>query len=101
MDVTDTPQTCGSAARPGGGRRVRMSDVARRAGVSSASVSYALSGAAGVSEERRRHILAVAAEMGFRPSRTARDLRSGTTRSIGLLLADITNPFYAEVAGGV
>jgi LacI family transcriptional regulator len=39
--------------------------------------------------------------MGFRPSRTARDLRSGTTRTIGLLLADITNPFYAEVAGGV
>ena len=50
---------------------------------------------------RRRHILAVAEEMGFRPSRTARDLRSGTTRSIGLLLADITNPFYTEVAGGV
>lgn len=78
-----------------------MSDVASQAGVSSASVSYALSGAPGVSEERRRHILAVAAEMGFRPSRTARDLRSGTTRTIGLLLADITNPFYAEVAGGV
>jgi LacI family transcriptional regulator len=74
-----------------------MSDVAREAGVSGASVSYALSGAPGVSEDRRRYILAVAEEMGFRPSRTARDLRSGTTRSIGLL-ADIANPFYTEVA---
>ena len=78
-----------------------MSDVAREAGVSGASVSYALSGAPGVSEDRRRHILAVAEEMGFRPSQTARDLRSGTTRSIGLLLADIANPFYTEVAAGV
>lgn len=78
-----------------------MSDVAREAGVSAASVSYALSGAPGVSEERRRHILEVAEEMGFRPSRTARDLRSGTTRSMGLLLADIANPFYTEVAAGV
>lgn len=78
-----------------------MSDVARAAGVSAASVSYALSGAPGVSVERRRHILAVAEEMGFRPSRTARDLRSGTTRTIGLLLADIANPFYTEVAAGV
>jgi len=78
-----------------------MSDVARAAGVSGAAVSYALSGAPGVSDERRRHILEVAEEMGFRPSRTARDLRSGTTSSIGLLLADIANPFYTEVAAGV
>ena len=63
-------------------------------------MSYALSGAPGVSDERRRHILEVAEEMGFRPSRTARDLRSGTTSSIGLLLADIANPFYTEVAAG-
>lgn len=78
-----------------------MSDVARRAGVSSATVSYALSGAPGVSEERRERILAIAAEMGFRPNRIARELRSGTTKAIGLLLADIANPFYTEVAGGV
>jgi LacI family transcriptional regulator len=78
-----------------------MSDVARAAGVSAASVSYAFSGAPGVSEERRRHILEVADEMGFRPSQIARDLRSGTGRSIGLLLADIANPFYTEVAAGV
>ncbi|MFD0452868.1 LacI family DNA-binding transcriptional regulator [Rhodococcus aetherivorans] len=69
-----------------------MSDVARRAGVSSAAVSYALSGAPGVSEERRQRILAIAEEMGFRPSRIARELRAGTTKAIGLLLADIANP---------
>lgn len=82
-------------------QRVRMSDVAREAGVSGAAVSYALSGAPGVSQERRRHILAVAERMGFRPSQIARDFRTGTTRTIGLLLADIGNPFYTEVAAGV
>ena len=100
--MTDAPPPL-SGARQGGGRprRVTMSDVARQAGVSSAAVSYALSGAPGVSDERRQRILAIADEMGFRPSRIARELRSGTTKAIGLLLADIANPFYTEVAGGV
>ncbi|WP_368680920.1 LacI family DNA-binding transcriptional regulator [Rhodococcus opacus] len=90
-----------SKSNGGRTRRVTMSDVARKAGVSAAAVSYALSGAPGVSDESRQRILAIAEEMGFRPSRIARELRSGTTKAIGLLLADIANPFYTEVAGGV
>lgn len=78
-----------------------MGDIARKAGVSSATVSYALNGAPGVSDERRRRIVAIAEDMGFRPNRIAQELRSSTTKAIGLLLADISNPFYTEVAGGV
>ncbi|PBC35244.1 LacI family transcriptional regulator [Rhodococcus sp. ACS1] len=100
--MTDATQPPSGDRRVGGRpRRVTMSDVARKAGVSSAAVSYALSGAPGVSEERRQRILVIAEEMGFRPSRIARELRAGTTKAIGLLLADIANPFYTEVAGGV
>ena len=77
-----------------------MNDVARVAGVSSASVSYALTGAPGVSDELRERIRAIANELGYRPSLVAQGLKTGRARSIGLLLADITNPFYTEIAAG-
>jgi LacI family transcriptional regulator len=81
--------------------RVTLADVARRAGVSIATVSYALNGRAGVGEETRAHVLRIAEEVGFRPNRLASGLRTGQTRVLGLVLADITNPFYPEIAGGV
>jgi LacI family transcriptional regulator len=77
-----------------------MADVARGAGVSQAAVSYALSGNPGVSAEAREKILTIAEELGYRPSKLARDLRSGTADVIGLVLADITNPFYTDIASG-
>lgn len=99
--MTDTPAPSKEARPPGPARRVTMSDIARKAGVSSATVSYALSGAPGVSDERRQRIVAIAEDMEFRPNRIARELRSSTTKAIGLLLGDIANPSYTEVAGGV
>jgi LacI family transcriptional regulator len=75
-----------------------MNDVARAAGVSSAAVSYALTGSPGVSDELRERIRAIANELGYRPSLLAQSLKTGRARSIGLLLADITNPFYTEIA---
>lgn len=82
-------------------RRVTMADVARKAGVTQAAVSYALAGRPGVSKELRARILRIADELGFRRNRVAVDLRQGRTGSVGLLLADIANPFYPEVASGV
>ncbi len=82
-------------------RRVTQRDVARAVGVSSATVSYAFSGAEGVSDELRARIIAVAHELGFRPNKAAQGLRLGRMNMIGLLLADIANPFYAELASGV
>lgn len=88
-------------AAPAAAPRVTLADVARRAGVSIATVSYALNGRGGVGTTTRQHVLAVAEELGFRPNRLASALRTGESRVIGLVLADITNPFYPDIAGGV
>lgn len=60
-----------------------MNDVARVTGVSSASVSYALTGAPGVSDELRERIRTIANELGHRPSLVAQSLKTGRARSIG------------------
>lgn len=75
-----------------------IADIAERAGVSKAAVSYALNGAPGVGPAVREQILAIAEEMNFRPSRVARDLRAGSTKVISILLDNIENPVYAEIA---
>lgn len=81
--------------------RATLVDVAKRAGVSIATVSYVMNGRDGVGAETRARVLEVANELGFRPNRLASGLRTGQTRVLGLVLADITNPFYPELAGGV
>jgi LacI family transcriptional regulator len=83
------------------GKRPKLADVARAAGVSTASVSYALNGLPGVSDENRRRVVQVAKQLGFRPNRLARALRNGQTKMLGLLLADIANPFYPEIASAI
>lgn len=81
--------------------RVTLSDVAKRAGVSIATVSYVMNERDGVGERTRARVLRVADELGFRLNRVASGLRTGRTQVLGLVLADITNPFYPEIAGGV
>src|SRR6478736_5563537 len=68
-------------------RRPTIADVARRAGVSAAAVSFAVNGRPGVSEETRERILAAARDLGWRPSASARALTEARTRAIGLVLA--------------
>lgn len=82
-------------------RRVTLADVAERAGVSRAAASYVINGKPGVGPAARERVLAAAEELEFRPNRLARGLRDGHSRAIGLLMADISNPFYPEIAGGV
>lgn len=60
-----------------------IKDVARRAGVSIATVSYVINNSAPVSEETRRRVLAAVAELGYRPSALARNLRAQESRIIG------------------
>jgi len=84
-----------------GPKRATIASVAKKVGVSNAAVSYAFNGQPGISAELRAKILATAEELGWRPSRIARQLRDGTSDVMGLLLADIANPGYAELAGGV
>src|SRR3954447_8598266 len=67
-------------------RRPTIADVARRAGVSAAAVSFAVNDRPGVSPETRERILAAARELGWRPSASARALTEARTRAIGLVL---------------
>lgn len=76
--------------------RPRLEDVAARVGVSTASVSLVLRGAAGPSAETRRRVLAAAAELGYRPDRTASLLARRRRHLLGVLL-DVRNPFHAEL----
>ncbi len=78
-----------------------IKDVAREAGVSISTVSHALSGKRPISEPTRRRVLEAVELLGYRPSWTARSLASGRTGVIGLIVADISNPFYPTVARGV
>jgi LacI family repressor for deo operon, udp, cdd, tsx, nupC, and nupG len=87
-------------------RRPTIDDVAARAGVSSAAVSFAINGRPGVGEETRRRILAVAEELGWRPSASARALTEARARAVGLLLARSldqleVDPFFVRFLAGI
>lgn len=81
----------------------RLHDVARAAGVSVSTVSRAISRPELVNAQTLDRVQRVVAQTGFRLSRVARRLRTrrGPTNLIGLLIPDIQNPFFAEVARGV
>ncbi|MHB1296325.1 MAG: LacI family DNA-binding transcriptional regulator [Anaerolineae bacterium] len=81
-------------------RPVTIREVAEEAGVSRQTVSRAMNGKSEISEETRERILAVARRLGYRPNGIARGLKTNQTHSIGLVVPDIANPFFAEVARG-
>jgi LacI family transcriptional regulator, galactose operon repressor len=77
-----------------------IKDVARRAGVSVGTVSNVLNRPQIVAEETRKRILAAMDQLGFVPNGPARQLRAGRGRTVGLVVLDVTNPFFADVARG-
>jgi LacI family transcriptional regulator, galactose operon repressor len=79
---------------------VTIKDVARESGVNISTVSRALNNSYGVNDQTREHVAAVAARLNYRPNRVARGLVTGRSHSLGLVLSDIRNPFFAEVARG-
>lgn len=87
-------------------KKTTIKDIAREAGVSPALVSFALSNNRAddgkrkykVSDKTERHILEVAKKMNFSPSDVARSLRSKKSHTIGVVLSDISNPFFSNIA---
>jgi LacI family transcriptional regulator len=75
-----------------------IGDVAKRAGVSLGTASRAINGNPAVSPQLRDRVLAAAAELDYRPNVLARALRSSRTHSLGLIVPDVTNPFFGELA---
>jgi LacI family transcriptional regulator len=79
---------------------VTIKDVARESGVNISTVSRALNNGIGVNDQTRKHVLAVATRLNYRPNRVARGLVTGRSHTLALIVSDIRNPFFAEVARG-
>ncbi len=79
-----------------------MADVARAANVSTATVSRVLRGEEGVSSaETKARVLASAAKLGYIVNGVASSMRSRQTRTVGLVIADVANPWFGQLAAGV
>jgi LacI family transcriptional regulator len=82
-------------------RRVRIEDVAREAGVARSTAALALRDSPRLREETRLAVRAAALRLNYVYDRAAARMRSGRSHTIGLLVCEITNPFYAELTAGV
>ncbi len=80
---------------------VTQKAIARELGISVSTVSRALRGNPHISAETRRRVAEAAQRLGHQPNLLAASLRTGVTRIIGLIVTDITDPYYGEVARGV
>jgi LacI family transcriptional regulator len=84
-----------------GGHLVSMKDVARHAGVSVGTVSNVLNRPEIVSPDRRERVEAAIAELGYVRNDAARQLKLGQSRTVGAIVLDSGNPFYAQLVGGI
>jgi LacI family transcriptional regulator len=82
-------------------KKVTIKDIAKLADVSVATVSYVLNGNRYVSPELRSRVTDAIDELGYSPNLVARSLRQSRTGTIGLIVPDNSNPFFAEIAKGV
>ncbi len=78
-----------------------IADVARQAGVSPSTVSHVINASRFVRDETRERVLSAMRELNFQPNAVARNLRTKRTQMIALVIPDITNPYFPEVARGV
>ncbi|MBG0851383.1 LacI family DNA-binding transcriptional regulator [Streptomyces spinoverrucosus] len=81
--------------------QIGMTEVAARAGVSVTTVSHVLSGRRPVAERTRARVLEVIDELGYQPNSLAQGLRTRRTMTVGLIVPDLTNPFYPMVLRGL
>jgi DNA-binding LacI/PurR family transcriptional regulator len=88
------------AAAPTLRRKATLADVAERAGVSTSTASRALNGHAGLAPATRAAVEDAAASLNFKPSALARSLRTRQTYTVGLVVPDVSAPFYAAALKG-
>jgi DNA-binding LacI/PurR family transcriptional regulator len=79
-------------------KRITIADVAAAAGVSMMTVSRAVNGRDGINAETRERILKIAADLRYRPNHIARGLVTRQTATLGLVMPDVANPFFAQIA---
>ena len=78
------------------GKKVTIRDIANYLDVSVTTVSFALNNKGDISEETRNRIKEVAGEMGYRPDHLARSLVTGVSHTVGVIIPDVSNQFFAE-----
>jgi len=78
-----------------------LKQIAARAGVSTATVSNVLNGVKNATPETRRKVERAAEALGYQASRMARSLRTGKSFTIGLIIPDLTNPFFPDIAQAI
>lgn len=94
MSVSPTQQRNGDV-------RVTIADVAARADVSATTVSHVLSGKRLVGSATRDRVLEAIRDLGYRPNRAARQLRTNRSRMVAVIVPDITNPYYGVLTRGL
>jgi LacI family transcriptional regulator len=80
---------------------VTLKDIAERVGVTESTISRVLNGIPKASKETRDEIFQVAAELGYKPNQIARSLVTKKTHTIGLIISDLSNTYFARVASGI
>ncbi|MDO9546105.1 MAG: LacI family DNA-binding transcriptional regulator [Pelolinea sp.] len=80
---------------------VTIKEVAQQAGVSISTVSHVVNGTRFVSDDLKARVLSSMKDLDYQPNRIARSLRRKQTNSLGLIISDITNPFFAEIAWSI
>ena len=82
-------------------RYIRLKDIAERADVSINTVSRALKGKSDIGKETSKRIRKIAKELGYVPHAAASSLRSNVTKTIGVIVTYLDNPFYARILKGI
>lgn len=82
-------------------KKVNIKDIARVANVSHTTVSRALNNKSRIRQETKEKILSIARELGYRPNLIARSLVMRRSKTLGLVITNISNPFYTELAQGI
>ena len=81
--------------------RIGLKEVAKEAGVSIASVSYVMNGRDIVTDATKQRVLSAIEKLNYRPNKHAQTMRTGKTDAVGLILPDLSNPFFPPFAKAI